>query len=957
MSDKICITGAREHNLKNISLEIPREKLVVITGLSGSGKSSLAFDTIYAEGQRRYVESLSAYARQFLGQLEKPDVDSIEGLSPAISIEQKTTHRNPRSTVGTVTEIYDYLRLLFARIGEPHCYSCGRKLEAQSIDIIVERVLSLLERFPSIEALKLQVLSPVIKAKKGEHKELFQKFLKDGFMRVRVDGKIRELEEDIQLKKNNKHDIELIVDRLVLKKGGESSLRSRLADSLELALNKGNQQAIVFFEGQDTHEKISGEEYFSSRLYCPVCDLDFPEITPRLFSFNSPEGACPACSGLGAMLEFHPDLLIRHPEKSLDEGVIEGLGWSGEGFWYKATITELAKKLGFSTATPWQKLPEKIRQIILYGDPNLKLDYEWSGADGSYQFSRYYEGIIPNLHRRYQQTASDNMRQKMEQFMVNMPCTTCQGARLKPQALSVFLKGKNIQQVTALSLENALSFFSEIKLSSTEKIIASQAMKEIISRLHFLNSVGVGYLSLDRAAGTLSGGEAQRIRLATQIGSALMGVLYVLDEPSIGLHQSDNEKLISTLKGLRDLGNTVLVVEHDEETIAAADYVVDMGPGAGRHGGEVVAAGTPTDIMKNPLSITGQYLSGKKRIEIPRERRAGNGKYLTVHGARENNLKNITVQFPLGMFVCVTGLSGSGKSSLVNEILYKALAAQLHGSQLLPGKHKKITGMDAIDKVIDIDQSPIGRTPRSNPATYTGCFTPIRELFASLPASNMRGYKAGRFSFNVPGGRCEACEGDGVKKIEMHFLSDVYVTCEVCHGKRYNRETLEVRYKGKNIHEVLEMSVEEALSFFEAIPAVKNKLQALSDVGLSYIHLGQPATTLSGGEAQRIKLASELSRRSTGKTVYILDEPTTGLHFEDIRMLLAVLHRFVDEGNTVIVIEHNMDVIKTADYLIDMGPQGGDKGGEVVSCGTPEQVAADKNSITGKFLKKWLFQR
>lgn len=953
MSGSIKVTGAREHNLKNISIELPREQLIVITGLSGSGKSSLAFDTIYAEGQRRYVESLSSYARQFLGQVEKPDVDSIEGLSPAISIEQKTTHRNPRSTVGTVTEIYDYLRLVFARIGEPHCHECGRKLEAQPIDSIVARVQSLTGRFSEADSIRLQILAPIAKSKKGEFKDTFEKLQKDGFIRVRVDSEIRTLDEDIVLKKNNKHNIELVVDRLVLKKGEENQVRTRLSDSLELALEKGGKQAVVLYETTgETRE--TGEELFSAELFCPVCDISFPELTHRLFSFNSPDGACSHCSGLGSMLEFHPELLIKNPGNSLNEGIISGLGWSADGFWYKANMKALSEKFKFSLDTPFKKLPKKVRDVILYGDKNLKLNIRWEGENGDYMFSRGYEGIINNLHRRYEKTSSDSMRSAMEQYMVQMHCPACNGARLRREALSVFVKGKNIREVTALSIEKAESFFSTLELTETEAIIARGALKEIHSRLHFLNSVGVGYLTLDRTAGTLSGGEAQRIRLATQIGSALMGVLYVLDEPSIGLHQSDNSKLIKTLKGLRDLGNTVIVVEHDEETIEEADFIVDMGPGAGEHGGEIVFSGTFDEIKKDKNSITGKFLSGREEIEILAERRSGNNQFIKVKGAAENNLKNIDVSFPLGMFICVTGLSGSGKSSLVNEILYKGLAHHLHGSHKLHGKHKTITGLNHIDKVIDIDQSPIGRTPRSNPATYTGAFTPIRELFAKLPASNMRGYKPGRFSFNVTGGRCEACQGDGVKKIEMHFLADVYVTCEVCNGKRYNRETLEVKYKGKNIYEILEMPVEQALDFFEAIPAVKVKLQALVDVGLGYIRLGQPATTLSGGEAQRVKLATELSKRSTGKTVYILDEPTTGLHFEDIRQLLGVLHRFVDQGNTVIVIEHNMDVIKTADHIIDIGPEGGEKGGQVIATGTPEQVARNSGSKTGSYLKKWL---
>ena len=949
----IKITGAREHNLKNISLEIPREKLVVITGLSGSGKSSLAFDTIYAEGQRRYVESLSAYARQFLGQLEKPDVDSIEGLSPAISIEQKTTARNPRSTVGTVTEIYDYLRLLLARLGEPHCPQCGAKLEAQSIDTMVAHTFGIFERIPEAKSVRTQILAPIARSKKGEFRDVFERIQREGFVRVRVDGRIVSLDEPIQLKKNQKHDIDIVIDRLVLERDNLQSQRMHLAGSLELALKQatGGGQASILFE---TDSGKTVEENYSAKLYCSRCDLSFPEITHRLLSFNSPEGACERCSGLGHMLEFHPDRLIRDDKQTVAEGLGDGLGFSGEAYWYKASIDALRKKIPFDPNTPWRKLPKKIFDLLFYGDKTLKLHYEWKGGDSTYQFSRGYEGIIPNLHRRYLQTHSETMRQKMEQYMEYMPCPECKGKRLKPVALAVKLKGKNIAETTALTLEEALEYFQKMQFNKTETEIAKQAMKEILDRLRFLNSVGVGYLTLDRIAGSLSGGEAQRIRLATQIGSALMGVLYVLDEPSIGLHQSDNAKLIATLQGLRDLGNTVIVVEHDEETMQAADFIVDMGPGAGRHGGQVVFAGTYADLTKAKNSLTADYLTGRKQIEIPKQRRKPGKQKICIVGAQENNLKNIDVEFPLSVLTVVTGLSGSGKSTLVNEILFKGIHRKLTGAHELPGKHKAITGLEYIDKVINIDQSPIGRTPRSNPATYTGAFGPIRELFAALPASQMRGYKAGRFSFNVEGGRCEACAGDGVKKIEMHFLSDVYVKCEVCHGKRYNLETLEVRYKNRNIYEVLEMPVEEALDFFAAVPAIKSKLQALYDVGLGYIKLGQAATTLSGGEAQRVKLATELSRRSTGKTLYILDEPTTGLHFEDIRLLMNILQRFVDEGNTVVVIEHNMDVIKCADHIIDMGPEGGIKGGQIVATGTPEEIANTEGSLTGRFLKRWL---
>ncbi|MFO1525966.1 MAG: excinuclease ABC subunit UvrA [Turneriella sp.] len=949
----IKITGAREHNLKNISLEIPREKLVVITGLSGSGKSSLAFDTIYAEGQRRYVESLSAYARQFLGQLEKPDVDSIEGLSPAISIEQKTTARNPRSTVGTVTEIYDYLRLLFARLGEPHCPECGARLEAQSIDTMVGHVFGIFERKPGTKSVRAQILSPIARSKKGEFKHEFERIQKDGFVRVRVNGQIRSLDEEIELKKNQKHDIDIVVDRLVLEKENVQSQRMHLAGSLELALKQatGGGQASILFETEDGK---TSEENFSAKLYCSACDLSFPEITHRLFSFNSPDGACENCSGLGHMLEFHPDRLIGDDTQTVRDGLGDGLGFAGDAYWYKASIDALRKKVPFDPDTPWKKQPKKIFDLLLYGDKSLKLNYEWKGNESTYQFSRGYEGIIPNLHRRYMQTQSETMRQKMEQYMEQMPCPVCKGKRLKPVALAVKLKGKNIAETTAMTLESAHDYFQKIHFNKTEQEIAKQAMKEIFDRLRFLNSVGVGYLTLDRIAGSLSGGEAQRIRLATQIGSALMGVLYVLDEPSIGLHQSDNAKLILTLKGLRDLGNTIVVVEHDEETMQESDFIVDMGPGAGRHGGQVVFAGSYTELKRAKNSLTADYLTGKKRIEIPKERRKPAKQSIRITGAKENNLKNIDVDFPLSVLTVVTGLSGSGKSSLINEILFKGINKKLMGASDLPGKHKTIQGIEHIDKIINIDQSPIGRTPRSNPATYTGAFGPIRDLFAALPASQMRGYKAGRFSFNVEGGRCEACTGDGVKKIEMHFLSDVYVRCEVCNGKRYNQETLEVRFKNKNIYEVLEMPVEEAAEFFSAVPAVHAKLKALNDVGLGYIRLGQAATTLSGGEAQRVKLATELSRRSTGKTLYILDEPTTGLHFEDIRLLMNILQRFVDEGNTVVVIEHNMDVIKCADYIIDMGPEGGVKGGEVIATGTPEQIAANKKSLTGEYLKRWL---
>ena len=922
----------------------------MITGLSGSGKSSLAFDTIYAEGQRRYVESLSSYARQFLGQLEKPDVDTIEGLSPAISIEQKTTHRNPRSTVGTVTEIYDYLRLIFARIGKPHCPNCKRPLQAQSIDSIIDQIFKLREHGSYKGSIRLQILAPIVRSKKGEFQDLFEKIRKEGFVRIRVDGQVYDLEEDIKLKKNQKHSIEIVIDRILLKDNDSSSFRTRLADSMELALEKGDQQSILSysFTNSDSHEHI-----FSSKLSCPHCDISLPEITHRFFSFNSPDGACKGCSGLGSSLEFHPELLITDTKKTLTEGITEGLGWSGDGYWYTATIEALSKKYDFSADTIWERLPQKIQNIILYGS-NDKLEYNWSKDDRSFKFSRRFEGIIPNLHRRYQTTNSDFMRQRMEQYMSNMLCLECKGKRLRKEALSILIRQKNIADVVAMNLTQARDFFEKLQLNDNERTIIEQALREIKDRLDFLINVGVGYLNLDRTAGTLSGGEAQRIRLATQIGAALMGVLYVLDEPSIGLHQNDNDRLIKTLKNLRDLGNTVIIVEHDEETIGSADHIIDMGPGAGIHGGRVIHSGNYASLLKNQKSITGQYISGKREIAVPSQRRKGLDKTISILGASENNLKNIDVNFPLGKFICVTGLSGSGKSSLINSILYKASHNYFIPGHDLAGAHKKIKGLEYIDKVINIDQNPIGRTPRSNPVTYVDAFTSIREIFARLPASQMRGYYPGRFSFNVVGGRCEACEGDGLKKIEMHFLADVYVVCEVCKGKRYNKETLEVLYKNKNIYDILQMSLEEGLNFFEPIPKVYRKLKALCDVGLGYAKLGQPATTLSGGEAQRVKLAKELSKISTGKTLYILDEPTTGLHFEDVRQLLKVLHYFVDKNNTVVVIEHNMDVIKTADWIIDMGPGGGEAGGRVVVEGSPEEIITSKNSLTGQYLKKWL---
>lgn len=932
----IKIRGAREHNLKNLDLDIPRDKLIVITGLSGSGKSSLAFDTIYAEGQRRYVESLSSYARQFLGQMEKPDLDLIEGLSPAISIEQKTTHRNPRSTVGTVTEIYDYLRLLYARVGKPHCPACGTPVSNMSVDQIVERI----ELFP--EGTKILILSPVVRSQKGEHKEVFQKAQKEGFNRVRVNGEIKTLEEEITLKKNIKSSIDLVVDRLVMKKG----ITSRISDSVETSLSESD-GLVLIHDGNEDH-------IFSQKLSCPKCDnVSLPELSPRLFSFNSPQGACPTCDGIGSLLEFDENLIVNDPESSLMEGCLEVWGRTGS-YWYIATIHALAKTLKFDYNTPWKNLSDKIKHIILYGDRSIKIDYDFRKEDSHYEFSREFEGVIPNLKRRYKETKSDSMRQWMEGFMMTQTCPTCKGKRLRAESLAVKIQDVPIDVFTSFNVVKAIEFVNSLHLTGSDEIIAKPILKEIKQRLTFLNDVGLGYLSLERSAGTLSGGEAQRIRLATQIGSKLMGVLYILDEPSIGLHQRDNTKLIRTLQELRDLGNTVIVIEHDQETMEESDYIIDLGPGAGIHGGEIVSQGTPKMIKKDKNSTTGQYLSGKIKIDTPKVRRTGNGNKLKIMGAEENNLKKIDVEFPLGMLIVVTGVSGSGKSTLVNEILYKATAHQIMRSKSVPGKHKKIQGMEFIDKVIDIDQSPIGRTPRSNPATYTGLFTPIRELFAGLEDAKLRGYNPGRFSFNVSGGRCETCQGDGILKIEMHFLPDIYVTCEVCKGKRYNKETLEVRYKGKNIYEVLEMTVEDALEFFDKIPSVKRKLSTLSEVGLGYIKLGQAATTFSGGEAQRIKLATELSKRSTGKTLYILDEPTTGLHFDDIRKLMNVLQSLVERGNSMIIIEHNLDVIKCADHIIDMGPEGGDGGGEVIATGTPEDVTKIDSSFTGQYLKKVL---
>lgn len=936
--DRLKIRGAREHNLKNVDVDIPRDQLVVITGLSGSGKSSLAFDTIYAEGQRRYVESLSSYARQFLGQMEKPDVDLIEGLSPAISIEQKTTARNPRSTVGTVTEIYDYLRLLYARVGTPHCPKCGLEISTLSVDQILDRI----KLFPT--GSKLQILAPLIRQKKGEHKDLLEKARKDGFLRARINGEIVSLEEDIVLKKTFKSDIDLVVDRIVVKDG----IESRLSDSVETALKQSDGLVVIFDDTKD--------HSFSQKLSCPKCeDVTLPELSPRLFSFNSPHGACKNCDGLGSLLEFDENLLVGDPNLSLVEGAIEA--WNGSksnSYWFMATIEALSKQLKFNPATPWKKLPERIQKIIFYGDETIKIDYDYRKEDSHFEFSRVFEGVIPNLQRRYRETKSDSMRQWFEGYMTNHSCPDCKGKRLSSVALAVKVAKIGIDEFTELSVEKALDFTNSMDFKGAEKTISEPILKEIHQRLSFLKDVGVGYLNLSRSAGSLSGGEMQRIRLASQIGSRLMGVMYVLDEPSIGLHQRDNSKLINTLKDLNNLGNTVLVVEHDMETIEAADWVLDMGPGAGVHGGEIVAQGTPQEIKKNPNSLTGQYLSGVKYITRPKERRPGNGNFLKVVGASQNNLKSIDVEFPLGMMVVVSGVSGSGKSTLVNEILYNKLAHEIMRTKTIAGKHKKITGMEHLDKVINIDQSAIGRTPRSNPATYTGLFTPIRELFSNLEDAKLRGYGPGRFSFNVPGGRCEKCHGDGILKIEMHFLPDVYVTCDGCKGKRYNRETLEVKFKGKNISEILEMTVEDAVVYFENIPQARRKLETLIDVGLGYIKLGQPATTFSGGEAQRIKLSTELSKRPTGRTLYILDEPTTGLHFEDIQKLMNVLHTLVDKGNSMVIIEHNLDVIISADHVIDIGLEGGDGGGEVIAQGAPEEIAKVKVSYTGQYLKKML---
>lgn len=936
----IKIRGASEHNLKNIDLEIPRNELVVLTGLSGSGKSSLAFDTIYAEGQRRYMESLSSYARQFLGQMEKPDVESIEGLSPAISIDQKSTNRNPRSTVGTVTEIYDYFRLLYARIGIPHCPKCGREIKKQSIDQMVDQIMTLPERT------KIQLLAPVVKSRKGEHTKLLERARKSGFVRVKIDGHIYELSEEIKLEKNNKHLIEIVVDRLIIKPG----IEKRLSDSIETVL--GLSEGLLVVELIESGELMT----LSSSYACPDCGVSIEEVEPRSFSFNNPFGACPACAGLGYKMEFDEDLIIPDKSLSIAGGAIQVMGWQSctdpASFTY-AILNALSKEYHFDLSTPYQDLPEEIQYMLIHGTDGREVTVHYKGQRGEGAYQVAFEGLIKNSERRYRETGSDTMKQEYETFMRITPCRSCKGQRLKPGSLAVTVCGKNIYDVTNQSVQDLQAFLENMSLTEQQLLIGDQILKEIRARIRFLMDVGLNYLSLTRATGTLSGGEAQRIRLATQIGSGLVGVAYILDEPSIGLHQRDNDKLLNTLRHLKDLGNTVIVVEHDEDTMLAADYIVDIGPGAGEHGGQVVATGTAKELMDNPASVTGAYLSGRISIPVPQERRVPTG-WMTVKGAKENNLKNIDVSFPLGVLTCVTGVSGSGKSSLVNEILYKSLAKQLNRARTIPGKHRSIEGMDQLDKVICIDQSPIGRTPRSNPATYTGVFDMIRDLFASTSDAKAKGYKKGRFSFNVKGGRCEACAGDGILKIEMHFLPDVYVPCEVCHGKRYNRETLEVKYKGKSIYDVLEMTVEEALAFFENVPFIRRKIETLYDVGLSYIKLGQPSTTLSGGEAQRIKLATELSRRSTGKTVYILDEPTTGLHFADVHKLTEILKRLTDGGNTVIVIEHNLDVIKTADYIIDMGPEGGDGGGTVVTSGTPEEVAEHTGSYTGYYVKKYL---
>lgn len=937
----IRIRGASEHNLKHIDVDIPRDEFVVLTGLSGSGKSSLAFDTIYAEGQRRYMESLSSYARQFLGQMEKPNVEKIEGLSPAISIDQKSTNRNPRSTVGTVTEIYDYFRLLYARIGIPHCPNCGKEIKKQTVDQMVDQIMKLPERT------RIQLLAPVVRGRKGEHQKLFERAKRSGYVRVQVDGNTYELTEVIKLDKNKKHNIEIVVDRLVVKEG----IEKRLTDSIENVLELSNGLLMV--------DIIDGETMqFSQSFSCPDCGISIDEIEPRSFSFNNPFGACPECFGLGYKMEFDEELMIPDKRLSLAEGAIQVMGWQSstdkKSFTY-AILKALSEEYGFSLDTPYKELPAEVRNMLIHGTNGRSVKVYYKGQRGEGVYDIAFEGLIKNVERRYRETGSDTMKQQYEEFMRITPCKSCGGQRLKKESLAVTVSGKNIYEITAMSIRNLDAYLKEMELTEQQHLIGDQVLKEIRARVGFLMDVGLDYLSLSRATGSLSGGEAQRIRLATQIGSGLVGVAYILDEPSIGLHQRDNDKLLNSLKGLKDLGNTLIVVEHDEDTMRAADYIVDIGPGAGEHGGEVIATGTAEEIMKNKNSITGAYLSGRIKIPVPKERRKPTG-FITVKGARENNLKNIDVKIPLGIMTCITGVSGSGKSSLTNEILYKRLARDLNRARCIPGAHDDIEGLEQLDKVIDIDQSPIGRTPRSNPATYTGVFDMIRDLFASTPDAKARGYQKGRFSFNVKGGRCEACSGDGILKIEMHFLPDVYVPCEVCQGKRYNRETLEVKYKGKSIYDVLNMTVEEALEFFQNVPSIARKIQTLYDVGLSYIRLGQPSTELSGGEAQRIKLATELSKRSTGKTIYILDEPTTGLHFADVHKLIEILRRLSDGGNTVVVIEHNLDVIKTADYIIDMGPEGGDGGGTVVAQGTPEEIAKVPESYTGQYVKKYLEQ-
>ena len=940
MQDHIYVKGARENNLKNVDVTIPRDKLVVLTGLSGSGKSSLAFDTIYAEGQRRYVESLSSYARMFLGQMEKPDVDYIDGLSPAISIDQKTTSKNPRSTVGTVTEIYDYLRLLWARVGTPHCPICGKEIKQQTIDQIIDQVLEL------PEATRIQVMAPVIRGKKGEHAKVFEDARRSGYVRCRVDGITYDLSEEIKLEKNKKHSIEIVVDRLVIR----DDIARRLTDSVEIASGLSGGLVVINVVGEDR------DILFSQNYACEDCGVSIEELTPRMFSFNNPYGACPTCTGLGSQLKVDPDLVIPNKNLSILEGAITASGWSNiksDGI-SRMYFDALSKKYRFKLDTPVKDLSKEVMDVILYGTRGEELTLHYDQPRGKGTLHQPFEGICNNLERRYKETQSDAMRRELEDCMSECPCPTCQGRRLRKESLAVTVGGLDIDAFCHKSVTQALDFVDHLELSETQMMIAERILKEIKNRLGFLQSVGLQYLTLSRGAGSLSGGESQRIRLATQIGSSLMGVLYILDEPSIGLHQRDNDMLLKTMKDLRDLGNTLLVVEHDEDTMREADYIIDVGPGAGVHGGEIVAAGTPEEVMNTPGSITGDYLAGRRKIPVPKERRTGNGKHLKVIGAAENNLRNIDVDFPLGAFICVTGVSGSGKSSLVNEILYKKLGADLNRVKVRPGKHDRIEGEEFLDKAIDIDQSPIGRTPRSNPATYTGLFNDIRELFASTQDAKARGYGPGRFSFNTRGGRCEACQGDGLLKIEMHFLPDIYVPCEVCKGKRYNRETLEVHYKGKNIYEVLEMTVDEALPFFENLPRIYNRLKTLEEVGLGYVKLGQASTTLSGGEAQRVKLATELSKRSTGKTIYILDEPTTGLHSYDVQRLIDVLQKLVDAGNTVVVIEHNLDVIKTADYLIDLGPEGGDGGGAIVCAGTPEEVAQCEQSYTGKYLKRML---